>query len=219
MALGGHLGADQDVDLAGAPCARPRAVGLVAVHQRVGGEELDARLGKQLAAPPRPAARRRGRRRRSCRPRRSAGIQRPAARHGRSDGRPACGGSDARPARPSSCGHSMPLAAGAAERQRRIAAAIEEQQRLLARGQRLASSPRPPAATASGRAPAAVACRSTGGDRRGSWLPPWRAGRCSAAVAAGGDIDARSRATASPRPARSAPPTRRARTTAMSRAW
>ena len=58
------------------------------------------------------------------------------------------------------------VAAGAAQRQRRIAAAVQKQQRLLRLGQRLASSPRPAAAPATCPCPAASRRRSIGVDLR-----------------------------------------------------
>ena len=104
MALGRHLGADQDVDLARDPCARPprsprrgsSGVSEVNSSSRASGNSAERLLGQPLDA--RAAGDEAGRRRRStCR-------HAPAARHSRSDGRPACGGSDARPARPSIAG-------------------------------------------------------------------------------------------------------------------
>ena len=81
--------------------------------------------------PPRRCARRPGRRRPEGRARRIPGRPRGGARCARNGGRRAGREADARPARPSSRAAEA-MAANPAQRQRRIAAPVEEQQRLLA---------------------------------------------------------------------------------------
>ena len=63
------------------------------------------------------------------------------------------------------------VAAAPAEGERRIAAAVEEEQALLARRQSLAPAPRPAAAPASGRA-AGGSCSRSSAAMSGSWAPP-----------------------------------------------
>ena len=151
------------------PCAATSARAAVGVGHGVGGEHRDPRARGTARAPPPPPAPRPGRWRPGCPCAPQCGQARAWAWRSRSGGRPGGRSSDAPPAR-SRCRARSSLAAGPAEHQRRIAPAVEEQQRLLAARRGSRPWPPPAAATASGRAPA--------GSRAG------RSARCPAARAA-----------------------------------